>query len=90
MVINFMRLRPTVSKDGRHMKRDLTDFPCFGLRVGQAVDVHHGPLAGVTGVLIGYSPGQNCRIELDTAQRGVLLVIDPSFVEVRAPVATLN
>ena len=35
-----------------------------GLQVGQAVEVKHGALAGISGVLIGFSSDQNCLIEL--------------------------
>ena len=54
-----------------------------GLQVGQAVEVKRGALAGMSGVLIGFSRGHHCRIELDVVQRGVMLVIDRTAVRKR-------
>ena len=34
-----------------------------GLQVGQAVEVKHGALAGISGVLIGFDREHNCLIE---------------------------
>jgi hypothetical protein len=48
--------------------------------VGQAVEVKRGMLAGISGVLIGFSSDQNCLIELDMVQRGVVLVINRAAV----------
>ena len=39
-----------------------------------------GALAGISGVLIGFSSDQNCLIELDIVQRGVVLVIGSAAV----------
>jgi len=50
------------------------------LQVGQAVEVQHGALAGISGVLIGFSSDQNCLIELNIVQRGVVLVIGRAAV----------
>ena len=51
-----------------------------GLSIGQAVKVQRGSLTGLTGVVIGWSDTGRCRIQLDVAQRGVLLVIDQTAV----------
>ena len=59
----------------------VTEGSDHGLSVGQAVEVARGALAGVRGVLVGFSHTQQCRIELDVAQRGVLLVIGPEAVK---------
>jgi hypothetical protein len=75
--------------EGMQMK-DSASGDHHGLRVGQAVQVHHGTLAGITGVLIGYSPDHNCRITLDTVHQGVLLVIDPKLVKACLPLETFN
>ena len=53
------------------------------LQVRQAVEVRRGSLAGIVGVLIGFSPNRNCRIQLDTLERGVTLIIDPAAVGAR-------
>jgi hypothetical protein len=53
------------------------------LQVGQAVEVRRGSLAGIVGLLIGYSPNRNCQIQLDTLERGVTLIIDPAAVGAR-------
>ena len=54
-----------------------------GLRfvVGQAVEVKQGVLAGISGVLIGFSSEHHCLIELNIVQRGVVLVIDRAAVK---------
>jgi hypothetical protein len=51
-----------------------------GLQVGQVVEVKRGALAGISGVLIGFSSDQNCLIELNIVQRGVALIIDRAAV----------
>jgi len=53
-----------------------------GLHVGQAVEVRRGTLAGMSGVLIGFKRDHNCMIELDVAQRGVVLIIAAAAVKV--------
>lgn len=52
-----------------------------GLQVGQIVEVKHGALAGISGVLIGFSSDNNCLIELPIVQQGVVLVIDRAAVK---------
>ena len=52
------------------------------LQMGQVVEVRYSELAGISGMLVGFSSNQNCLIELDTVQRGVILVIDPAAVRV--------
>jgi len=51
------------------------------LRVGQAVEVKYGVLAGIDGVLIGFSTDHHCLIELNIIQQGVVLVIDSAAVK---------
>ena len=65
----------------------VTEGSDHGLSVGQAVEVARGALAGVWGVLVGFSQTQQCQIELHVAQRGVFLVIDPEAVNQFSPVA---
>jgi hypothetical protein len=52
-----------------------------GLTLGRAVEVTQGALAGMTGVLIGFGQNHSCRIKLDIAQQGVVLVVDPASVK---------
>ena len=54
-----------------------------GLEVGRPVEVLHGSLAGMSGVLIGFTPERTCQIELDTVEPGVLLLIAPEAVRAR-------
>jgi hypothetical protein len=56
------------------------------LYVGCDVEVVRGTLAGMTGVLVGYSPGSNCLIRLDCVQRGVMAMIDAGSLLERPPV----
>jgi len=69
--------------EGTWMKARTTGRHVHSLRVGQKVEVRRGTLAGFSGVLIGFSPDRNCRIQLDTVERGVVLVIDPAAIRVR-------
>jgi transcription antitermination factor NusG len=57
-------------------------------QVGQRVEVNRGPLAGLSGVLIGLRSGHRCLIELDVTPRGVVLLIDSAAVTKR-PTANL-
>jgi len=51
------------------------------LQVGQVIEVQRGALAGISGVLIGFSSDHNCLIELPIVQQGVMLVIDRAAVK---------
>jgi hypothetical protein len=59
------------------------ELPAQSLQAGQAVAVGRGVLKGMRGVLVGFSRDHNCLIELDVAQRGVLLVVPPAAVKAR-------
>jgi hypothetical protein len=61
----------------------MTNLSLQDLHLGQAVQVEHGLLKGIIGLLISFSANRNCRIELDTPTRGVVLVIDPAAVRPR-------
>jgi len=43
---------------------------------GCTVEIASGTLAGLSGVLVGYSPVGNCLIRLDGVQAGVLAIIE--------------
>jgi len=55
------------------------------LRIGCAVEVTGGVLGGMTGVLVGFSRGNNCLIRLDRVERSVLLVIAAAALKERSP-----
>ncbi len=62
------------------MKAPTIGLGVQGLQVGQSVEVERGALIGVSGVLTGFNLAGNCRVELDTVQRGVVLIINPTAV----------
>jgi hypothetical protein len=64
------------------MTDDTVGSPSERLQIGQAVEVRRGSLEGMKGLLIGFSPNGNCKIEVDTLS-GVTLVINTAAVAAR-------
>ena len=50
------------------------------LAVGQPVEIRRGLLRGLSGVLAGFGHGDNCLVELDGMQSGILLSIASTSV----------
>jgi hypothetical protein len=63
------------------MKDRSTSRHGHGLQVGQAVEVCGGSLIGLSGVLIDIVADRGCEIELDTVERGIVLIIDSAAVK---------